>query len=866
MCLPKETYELRCPNAGATISGYFNDFDILAKKASALSGNVPAVYITINPVKPELLARAENRANPRAFITTGDREILRRTRLMIDCDAERPAGVSSTDEEHELALRRCRSIKNWLTQAGFPDPILADSGNGGHLIYAIDLPNDDASTTLVRSFLEAVGQQFSKAGVNVDQTVFNAARIDKLYGTMSCKGENTPERPHRLSRILEAPDELQVVPKALLEKIAEPAPIPEPTKYCFGNVTLEGIEEMMVKAGLHFHQPSPYRGGLRWRLKECPFADDHSGGRGGAAVFLQDGKVGFKCQHEHCSAKHAKHVFKDVFPKPKREQNDFDGLAESFIESCRHKGEYPLFTDNRMYFYDRNRYVLCEELPSVIRRFFSERGLSQSNNVIGNVLPIVQERAWRARVTYGDLPFWSDGPAPFDVKNVIAFRNGLLDINRPDAPLQSHSPKWCSTFCLPFEYDSQKKCPQWLKFLDQVLEADADRIALLQEYLGYCLTNDTNAQKALFLVGKKRAGKGTIFRIVNALLGKENCTGFSLDRLTTEFGLSALLNKTVALVGEVELTNNPNRSKIVEVLKSIIGEDTIMVNEKHNPKFHSVRLGTRFLISTNALPTLFDSSGALNDRMLFLPFELSFSGREDTSLEQTLLSEISGIANWALAGLKRLRVNNGKFTLGAKHRNISQQFSADTSPVLAWLQSEMVVWRRLNPGDLSEEMCVDTEPTVTKDEAYRSFVDWCERNNVTPRASVWWGRDLLGILPKVRDCQITNADGRRVRSFKGIGVRSDMPPKPPAVEVPKPAEVKPCLQDNQQVAFNQACMYSKNGRDSVALPDPTDLSVWRWGFLPSAKSSIQDACLMDERCSREEALSRAKIWTDRIIE
>jgi hypothetical protein len=72
---------------------------------------------------------------------TSDKQVTRRRRFLIDCDAQCPAsGISSTDQEHQAALARIREIQTFLCdEHGWPKPVSADSGNGGHLIPAIDL-------------------------------------------------------------------------------------------------------------------------------------------------------------------------------------------------------------------------------------------------------------------------------------------------------------------------------------------------------------------------------------------------------------------------------------------------------------------------------------------------------------------------------------------------------------------------------------------------------------------------------------------------------------------------------------------------------------------------------------------------------
>jgi hypothetical protein len=137
--------------------------------------------------------------------TTADHDVLRRRWLPIDCDPKRPAGISSSDEEHELALDRAFEIREALWDQGWDEPILADSGNGAHLLYPIDVAAQDDG--FVKGTLDDLARRFSDTAVSIDQTVFNPARIWKLYGTVARKGDHAPivGRPHRLARILEVP-------------------------------------------------------------------------------------------------------------------------------------------------------------------------------------------------------------------------------------------------------------------------------------------------------------------------------------------------------------------------------------------------------------------------------------------------------------------------------------------------------------------------------------------------------------------------------------------------------------------------------------------------------------------------------------
>jgi hypothetical protein len=213
LMVPGDVHEVRVPKAGrrGTLSGYFSDVEKLVDAVLLIDGTVPGIYITLNPCNPALIARAANRLQERAQVTTSDADILRRRWLLIDFDPARPSGISSTNSEHGRAVSAACGAWDDLRGAGFPDPVVADSGNGAHLLYRVDLPNDSHAADLVKSILAGVASRCAADDITVDQAVFNAGRITKIYGTMVCKGDNLPDRPHRRSRLLEIPDELPVL-------------------------------------------------------------------------------------------------------------------------------------------------------------------------------------------------------------------------------------------------------------------------------------------------------------------------------------------------------------------------------------------------------------------------------------------------------------------------------------------------------------------------------------------------------------------------------------------------------------------------------------------------------------------------------
>ena len=268
---------------GGTVSGYFDGQhrEDLIRAAMEWSGKAPAVYFTLNPVDPVVSARSLNRvkrfAGTRPKITKSFAVVW----LPIDFDPKRPAGISSTDAEHEAAIARARECREYLRGQGWPDPILADSGNGAHLLYRIDLPNDQESTNLVKGILESLASRFSDSVVDLDRSVFNAARIWKLYGTLAAKGDHTPERPHRIARILEVPKMIKVVPIDLLKALVAPvqgSPSPRETgeDQAFVAVTTTGrhdpfdLESWIVEHNVPVVEDKPWQDGRLWVVNPAP--------------------------------------------------------------------------------------------------------------------------------------------------------------------------------------------------------------------------------------------------------------------------------------------------------------------------------------------------------------------------------------------------------------------------------------------------------------------------------------------------------------------------------------------------------------------------------------------------------------------
>jgi hypothetical protein len=314
---PNEVTEVRVPKSrkDGTISGYFDSPEKLTEAITELSGSHAGIYYTLNPTLESLTARAHNCCLTKAAATTTDDQIIRRRWLLIDVDPQRPAGISSSDPEKEKALEKLQEIGTFLTEQGWPAPVSADSGNGFHLLYRLDLPNTSEVTEAVKVVLKSLAERFDDDVIKVDRSVYNAARIVKAYGSKACKGQNTETRPHRLSRLRVVPSDIRPVTLTQLNAFKTLVQSQSNGKVVIKNsmatvasrpqITPEKIEEFLTFYGLEFRpQETLADGTIRWTLTECPFNAEHAAKD--AAVFSRDGVLGFKCFHNSCQDNHWK--------------------------------------------------------------------------------------------------------------------------------------------------------------------------------------------------------------------------------------------------------------------------------------------------------------------------------------------------------------------------------------------------------------------------------------------------------------------------------------------------------------------------------------------------------------------------------
>ena len=335
------------------------------------------------------------------------------------------------------------------------------------------------------------------------------------------------------------------------------------------------------------------------------------------------------------------------------------------------------------------------------------------------------------------------GPAAAEI---VCCANKLLHLATGDTC--QHTPSFFTLNALPFDYQPGAPAPtHWLAFLKSIWSDDEESISTLQEMFGLCLTGQTQYQKAFLLVGPKRSGKGTIARILTQLIGPDNVASPTLSGLGTNFGLAPLIGKRVAIVSDARLSGRADQQVIVERLLSVTGEDGLTIDRKFLESWTG-KLNARFVILTNEMPRLTDSSGALASRFVVIRMVQSFYGKEDLSLGSRLEPELPGILCWAIAGWRRL-TQRGFF--------VSPESSADV---------HVVTWKTLG----SPYRCIPPrllhggpgKVCLIRSRLYNHWRAWCQdQGREHPGSKQTFGRDLAAAVSGLKTTQPRDQNGKQ---------------------------------------------------------------------------------------------------------
>jgi len=337
-----------------------------------------------------------------------------------------------------------------------------------------------------------------------------------------------------------------------------------------------------------------------------------------------------------------------------------------------------------------------------------------------------------------------------EASKLVSLQNGLFHLE--DSILIPHSLGFFTQNSLPFEYSPAAECPTWEAFLKSVWPDDLESIDCLQEMFGYILSGDTKQQKFFNIVGARRAGKGTINKVLVALLGQHNTVAPELSELCDTFGLQPWISKLLASFTDARAPSR-NGSAVVSQLLRIVGGDTVTVNRK-NKEAWSGYLPTRIVIYSNEVLQLTENSNALTGRMIVFKMNKSFYGKEDTELSSKLDKELSGIFNWAMEGLRRRISRGGYFIQPTSGKEYLELMSEIGNPIGSFIDDALVV---------------DPMGSVAKDDVFTCYKRWALHRSLPPGTELAFKRRFLAAIQEhAVTSDLLREKGERVHIYVGI--------------------------------------------------------------------------------------------------
>lgn len=747
-----------------TVSGYFNDPIELAKAAAKLDGKAQGIYYMPNPVNPALLARATNRVRPpKGEPTTSDDYIERLTNLLIDADCTRPPGISASDEEKEAALKKAQEIRQALTAQGWPEPIAADSGNGGHLIYRVDLPPEDK--VLIGQCLGALAARFSEPGrVVVDTTVSNPSRIWKLPGTLTTKGDCTEERPHRRAHLLSVPEDWQVVKRELLEALADTLPKQDPperkkhvsTAPKSSNTDSFDLEQWIKDYELPVGAPRDWGagGGKKWIFEACPWNEEHTDNSAYVAV-RANGAIVAGCQHNGCKGKKWRDLRElyepDAYKKDTRDKRPSGGQLTQEIWDIYHKE----------YFFDRTASVWMSyqdqhwqvfdpvQIEGLIQNYLlTQYGTDYDGGTLGSVARCLKSmnqpflpRKWNA-----DL-------------SKVPFSNGVL--NTQTGQIEPHSPDLLFTWKLPYEYTKDATCEPIQAWLNDTLGPAQTK--LVRAYFAATMRGRTDLQRFLELIGPEGAGKGTLQRLATNLIGSKNTHSTDIQTLeTSKYETQELVGKRLLLITDADVY-----ARDMSKLRQITGGDTIRVERKHGGIGNYLPQCTVIIATNESLKAKY-----LGRRRIPIRFDKKIPLNKQRDLDSEFKPYLPGLAAWVLS----LPVAEMEATLRNAERvtaSMKMDIELENNPLAAWLHERTV----FNLERSTQVGNGDTSGTL-----YYDYTRYCAETGARPFSMQRFSRAVTDL------CRSWDLDGiekkkERVAEIQGLILREGSNAGPSPVEI-----------------------------------------------------------------------------------
>jgi hypothetical protein len=660
--------------------GYFDDPN-KALAAVANDTDYRAVWFSLNEC-PRVPDGYEPNRLYRATARYQKGDYKRRQLLLVDCDPKRPADTSATDEQKQKAHTQALAVREFLRNLGFPEPVFADSGNGYHLLYSIDEPNDEATETLIRNLLAGLSAKFSDEGSNLDAGNFECNRVCKLYSTWARKGPDSAL--WRRSGILEIPTcdveipakhgtretvrdtAFEPVPRSVLEAAVSELPVPRNT--ALGVMDDDSIRKTdwlrkLCEIGGVVILNERRRGREFIFDIECPRAKSHGSNTSESATIVSYERFrgyAFSCLHASCSSKDSRdgiHGFSEFRQEidPKRLMSDkLPGIPDDathakistyFVSLDSAKNHLRVYNAGRMRttfcgtrwdLDDQSNTLLMAALQPVCDRLRYDmfppfcgtdsqkdyrRNLENHlfrTAVQGQIVPQLGAVRWE-QLDANPYLLGLPGGQVADLRNGVIRKMERADfLTRRLRIVARDTPTPCYDYLMRSISSANDEF------------ADEDWIAHMEMFLGYCMVGHYNFHIWPLFTGEGGNGKTELAKIIKSALG-DFCALVRWSELThDERGGDStqkrlyykLLTSRVAIVEEMGQTSGIHRTLETSTIKQLTGGGEISGAAMRQNEIHGE---VRFKMPTlmNQAPHI-EPDPAFKRRVQVFPFRATF--------------------------------------------------------------------------------------------------------------------------------------------------------------------------------------------------------------------------------------------------
>lgn len=321
--------------------------------------------------------------------------------------------------------------------------------------------------------------------------------------------------------------------------------------------------------------------------------------------------------------------------------------------------------------------------------------------------------------------------------------------------MHDHNKENYSTLRMPYPYHHSAKCELWDNTLLGIFENNQDKIDLLQEFFGYCLTRDTKQRKALLLIGQSNCGKSTILWTLRNMIGEQNCSDVSVNFINNPQYTSEMMNKLVNFDTDV----SQDAKGYEEQFKKVAGGEPVNCSPKYIPTFKFFPY-CKQAFGSNGFPRVTDHSDAFFNRLLIIPCNRIYEEeQQNKNLKEQLTVELSGIFNWAVEGLQRLNAR-GHFEIKEFMKEAKEELRDESNPIDVFFRETI-------------EVDKEGKEYILKGELYNKYTDWCKSNSNIPMSGIKFGKAVLQKYNKITEKNSQNSEG--VRIWRNLKFKDNRP-------------------------------------------------------------------------------------------